>query len=62
MANGFERMSKEAAVVDYEAVPTDLPEGTEGEKKQETSVMISGVSVKIRIWHLKQKHITSVTD
>ena len=36
MANEFERMPKEAAVVEYEAVTTDLPEGTE--KKQETSV------------------------
>jgi len=32
MANGFGRMPKEATVVEYEAVPTDLPEGTEKKK------------------------------
>jgi hypothetical protein len=37
MANGFERMPKEAAVVEYEAVPTDLPEETEGKEKRNLS-------------------------
>ena len=52
MASGFERIPKEAAVVEYDAVPTDLPEGTE-KKKQKTSVTITGASVRIRTWRLK---------